>query len=833
MKLENIAIGKKITLAVIVLALPIIFMGGVIVNGRKELNDFTKREIAGVEYLRPVQKLLAIMAAQPTAKNELAEALDSLNKAEQHDAGGLDVTKKTKELVNIAQADKIDESLAGISDLIATISDNSNITLDSDGDTYFIGDILVNQISGIMLQTRNLIKAAHDLEIAKNDENKIAYAASQSAIATGGNNLQTELLKAIKANKDGSVKASLEAGGHEISVAIENLLQLSKKPELSLLLPASAQLHSKLVIFNANASGLMERLLRARIASFNSSMMEDLSLSAFLTLIGSILSGMIILSITRPMKFMTLAAGGLAEGKYHIAIEGDRRRDEIGILARAIDKIRTKIADYSGQISAIDKSQAVIVFNMDGTIIDANQNLLTTMGYNLDEIRGKHHRMFVDSLQQTSGEYQQFWENLNRGHNFIGDVRRITKDGREVWIRCSYNPITGPDGKPFKVVKYASDVTKVVMANLENDKGMKESVQVLQDIAAGNLTNNMKEEYHGAFGDIKTALNATIEQLKNTVSNIKNSAQSVNSAASEISSGSKDLSERTEQQASTLEQTAASMEEMTGAVRQNTHNASNANELAAKAKEVAGKGGNIVRQVVEAMHYIEDSSKKIADIIGVIDDIAFQTNLLALNAAVEAARAGDAGKGFAVVASEVRSLAGRSALASKDIKALINSSVEHVASGSKLVNEAGTTLTHIEKSVDEVASLVSEISAASGQQATGIEEINSAISQMDEMTQQNAALVEESTAAAQSLVDQANQLEKLVSAFIIDGNQKKQQPDTNSDYNRALAVAKPAPEFKTSTKSSAKSASYTKKVPASNKKVATSSRRYDEEWEEF
>lgn len=299
-------------------------------------------------------------------------------------------------------------------------------------------------------------------------------------------------------------------------------------------------------------------------------------------------------------------------------------------------------------------------------------------------------------------------------------------------------------------------------------QGLSETVDVLKLLAKGDLRKTMNGNYQGSFDEIKQALNGTIDQLKSTVGTIKESAGSVNSASSEISAGSKDLSERTEQQASTLEETAASMEELTGGVRQNTDNASNANDLASKASEAAKEGGSVVEQAVVAMGGITESSQKISDIIGVIDDIAFQTNLLALNAAVEAARAGDAGKGFAVVASEVRSLAGRSASASKDIKALITESSEQVETGSELVNKSGDTLKNIIKSITEVASLISEIASASSQQATGIEEINSAVSQMDEMTQQNAALVEENTAAAQSLVDQAYELEDMMKFFSLD-----------------------------------------------------------------
>jgi methyl-accepting chemotaxis protein len=284
-------------------------------------------------------------------------------------------------------------------------------------------------------------------------------------------------------------------------------------------------------------------------------------------------------------------------------------------------------------------------------------------------------------------------------------------------------------------------------------------------MAAGDLTRKMEGDYHGTFSQIKESVNATVDRLYGMVQRIIEAAQAVNSAANEIASGSTDLSQRTEEQASSLEETAASMEQITGTVRQNSQNANTANDLSSKANQVAGDGGRVVEEAVGAMGNIEKSAQKIADIIGVIDEIAFQTNLLALNAAVEAARAGDAGRGFAVVASEVRSLAGRSASASKEIKALILESSAQVKSGAELVKQAGTTLKDIVQSVEQVASIVSEIAAASREQATGIDEINTSITQMDEVTQQNAALVEENTAAAQSMVEQAESLEQLMSFF--------------------------------------------------------------------
>jgi methyl-accepting chemotaxis protein len=292
-----------------------------------------------------------------------------------------------------------------------------------------------------------------------------------------------------------------------------------------------------------------------------------------------------------------------------------------------------------------------------------------------------------------------------------------------------------------------------------------EAIFIAETVAAGDLSKEFETERGGEFGRLLRGMGEMEDTLTDVVTRIKASTDSIVTASREIAAGNQDLSSRTEEQASALEQTAASMEELTSTVKQNADNARQANQLALSASDVAVKGGNVVGQVVDTMASINASSKKIVDIIGVIDGIAFQTNILALNAAVEAARAGEQGRGFAVVASEVRNLAQRSAAAAKEIKGLIDDSVGKVDVGSALVGEAGKTMEEIVGSIRRVTDIVGEISAASHEQTQGIEQINQAITQMDQVTQQNAALVEEAAAAAQSMQEQAGSLVRAVSVF--------------------------------------------------------------------
>ncbi len=499
--------------------------------------------------------------------------------------------------------------------------------------------------------------------------------------------------------------------------------------------------------------------------------------------------------IVVPLRGATAVADAIAHGKLDSAIAA-QPRDESGQLLESMRRMQQ-------QLQAVMAAQREM----------ASQHDAGAISYRMDDSRfpGDYGRMVRDTNALVAshlaaiGSAMQIMQEYSVG-DLRSDMERLpgekavltaTMDATKANLsainaeiqRLGMAAAAGDFSQRGDAGRFEHDFRQMI-DNLNammqvSDSNLAQICEVFHAIAEGDLTRTMDGEHHGVFATMRDDANATISQLTGIIGRIQHAAASINLAASEIATGNQDLSQRTEQQAANLEETAASMEELTSTVRQNAEHARQANQLAQGAHGVASQGGEVVGQVVTTMSAIEASSKKIAEILSVIDGIAFQTNILALNAAVEAARAGEQGRGFAVVASEVRTLAQRSAGAAKEIKELIEDSVGKVAEGSQLVHQAGTTMGEIVSSVQRVTDIMAEISAASQEQSTGIEQVNQTVMQMDETTQQNAALVEEATAAARSMEEQANQLAEAVAVFRLEAA----KPKASIAPARAQAVA--------------------------------------------
>ena len=458
-------------------------------------------------------------------------------------------------------------------------------------------------------------------------------------------------------------------------------------------------------------------------------------------------------------------------------------------IATDITDRKLKAAEDAGKIDALSRAQAIIEFSPDGEVLTANENFLAALGYSLAEVQGRHHSMFCEPAYTQSLQYKQFWDKL-AGGNFVADeFMRLGKGGRKVFIQASYNPIFDLNGKVFKVVKFATDVT----GRVEN---VEKLAQCLTDLAEGDLAQSIDKPFIPSLDRLRTDFNAASEKLKRAMTLVSENAGAISSGSNEIRSAADDLARRTEQQAASIEETAAALEEITTAVNDSSRRADAAGKIVARARDHAEHSGQVVRDAISAMDQIEKSSREISSIIGVIDEIAFQTNLLALNAGVEAARAGEAGKGFAVVAQEVRELAQRSATAAKEIKSLINASGAQVENGVSLVTKAGSALQEIAEQVRDINGNVVAIVDAAREQSTALAEINQAVNTVDQGTQQNAAMVEEQTAASHSLAREAAALFELLGQFKFEdasrsGSSSRSAPHQASPVAPRRAVSRP------------------------------------------
>ena len=458
---------------------------------------------------------------------------------------------------------------------------------------------------------------------------------------------------------------------------------------------------------------------------------------------------------------------------------------------------------------ALDKvSSSVMVADSDHNIIYINQSTETMFrngqkdiqselpGFNVERLVGSNIDLFHKNpsyqqqiLKQMSGTHRAQFEIGGRTMHFIANPV-VGSDGVRLGTVVEWQDRTNEVAVEHEIAEIVSaaqagDLEKRV--SLQGKEGFflvlaqginhfvevvaqtfSDIGQVMGALSQGDLSHNITKDYEGLFGRVKEDVNTTIERLQDIVGQIRESTDMIASASTEIVNGNNNLSQRTEQQASSLEETASSMEQLTSTVKNNADNAQQANQMAGDTRKLAEKGGAVVQDAITAMQAINESSTKIAEIIGVIDEIAFQTNLLALNASVEAARAGEQGRGFAVVATEVRNLAQRSATAAKEIKELISDSVGKVQNGSNLVSESGVTLEEIVGAVKKVGSIIAEIATASAEQSAGIDQVNRAVMQMDEMTQQNAALAEQTSSTSVSMRQQADEMAKQINFFLID-----------------------------------------------------------------
>ncbi len=495
-----------------------------------------------------------------------------------------------------------------------------------------------------------------------------------------------------------------------------------------------------------------------------------------------------------------------------------------GLLIHATPAAEALLKTVSGKSLAELTGQKLTDTVLTDAKVQADMADAVVRGRDFDIVLGAHHlRLSARPIQDATG-------------TILGRVTTWLDRTAEVQVEQEVAHMIAAAGRGDFTARLGTDSKEGFFRQLSEglnqlsgviSAGLNDVAAVLQRVAQGDLTQTIQKNYEGTFGQLKDDTNTTVERLREVVGRIKEATEAINTASKEIAAGNQDLSSRTEEQASSLEETASSMEQLNATVKQNAESARQANQLAGSSNEIATRGGQMVKQVVETMSGIQASSKKIADIVGVIDSIAFQTNILALNAAVEAARAGEQGRGFAVVATEVRNLAQRSATAAKEIKALIAESVDKVEVGAQLVNEAGNTMDEVVTSFQQVARLVVDISNASREQSSGIEQVTQAVSQMDEVTQQNAALVEEAAAAAESLEEQASGLVQAVGMFKLEESEAGRGPTHLPGPALRDATPKQLAEKVGAGRTAPASAKPAGKLPPPH--LANN----DEEWEEF
>jgi len=459
---------------------------------------------------------------------------------------------------------------------------------------------------------------------------------------------------------------------------------------------------------------------------------------------------------------------------YNPVLGEDGKPYKVIKFATDVTASRQKNAEYEGKVSAISKAQAMIEFDLGGHVLDANENFLKAMGYELDEIQGRHHRMFCDESYTSSPAYAEFWAKLNRGEFDAGRYRRVGKAGKVIWIQATYNPIFDGNGRLQKVVKFAIDVTAQVELEesvkhraAEDQRKVEELLKVVRRAAEGDLTGTVRVEGSDPIDQLADGIQQMMSDLRAVISKVVDSAGGFSTSSHDIAGRASTVASGAQLLGATVEEMNASIEELTASINSIATNSRSADQLAKDTHQEAERGAKAVTRSIEAMELINRSSEDISEIIKVIGEIASQTNLLAFNAAIEAARAGEHGLGFSVVADEVRKLAERSSQATKEISKLINESVKRVTQGSEVSRQAGEAFEKIVAGVSRTTQAISEISCGADEQLVAAREVSAAIQQVAEETEKSAAACDTIARSTTTLNQGAEELNRTVLRFVV------------------------------------------------------------------
>ncbi|PPD30707.1 MAG: chemotaxis protein [Methylomonas sp.] len=775
----------------------------------------------------------------------------------------------------------VSDIIDDVNKLVIQVADVSNLTLDPDVDSYYLITVTTTVLPELIDRVGRLQSAG--IKAAKSGSDIDNKSKIDLAVYTQSSSRRVELVNnnlTIAFNSNPELKARLSAQQSDYGQNINNFFNNFSKdiyhPENISATPEQINdkglaLNQSISRFYSAVNNELKTLLQNRIDGFNQDRLIKIISVAILLLIVFVIGYFIVRYIITSVNNVNSVLSQLGEGNFKNKIELDGT-DELAVLRRYLQSTQVKLnADVSNAkeqavkatriMQALDNVQSCVMMadnNLD--IIFMNKSILEMFKNAQDDIRTELPNFDVNRLMGVN--IDQFHKNPAHQRGLLSNLKstfnsNIVIGGRHLNIVA--NPVTNDANDRLGIVVEWTDRTREVKVEQEIEEivdsvkigrldkrlaladkqgffaklseGINELTDVIERVfkdvgstmesmSEGDLTNRITSDYQGVYLNCKNDINATIDKLSEIFSQVNESANFINNSSQEIASGNNNLSQRAEQQAANLQETAASMEELTSTVKNNADNAQQANLVASNARELAEKGGNVVTAAVKAMQDINESSNKIADIISVIDEIAFQTNLLALNASVEAARAGEQGRGFSVVATEVRNLAQRSATAARESKELIQSSVQKVRAGSEFVNQTGTALNEIVAGVKKVGDIVAGIAEASVEQSAGIAQVNQAVSQMDEITQQNAALAEQASAASVSMSDLSTNMVELLSFFKLESDNKRHANESRPSQSRASAASSAS-----SPKNSAPS--------AVTRQATYKSSTTDEEWQDF